>query len=416
MENSDHHSSRTIFDPIHGHVTFSSKIWTFIDNPVFQRLRNVKQLGTSNYVFPGATHSRFEHCLGVGYLSRKLLATIKKKQPELEISENDLTNITLAGIMHDLGHGPFSHVFDAEVVPALGIHNWTHEEASVSLLRYMIDTYNLDIEQEDIRKVSNYITGAGCGFMDQIVNNRLNSIDVDKYDYIKRDCYCLGFREFPLDIDRLMKNSKVIDDTICYHEKVVHSVYSLFQNRFSLFQQCYSHRVEQSIGLMFTDAIVAAESVLNIKERIADPALYYQVTDNIINEIMITKDSQLDSAKEIINRIQRRNLYKLAGELIYPADVSIQNITRENIVSYNPTSEPLSVDDIIVKPFTLTYGNPADRVWFYKGDSKFLIPREKVSTLIPGNYCDKYVRVFVRNPEKQEVAKKAFEAFCQKER
>lgn len=119
----DESESRTIYDPIHGHIKFDHKIWSFIDNPVYQRLRFVKQMGTSNYVFPGANHSRFEHCIGVGYLSRKMLNYLKKQQPELEITKNDLRNITLGGMMHDLGHGPFSHLFDSDIVPALGVED-----------------------------------------------------------------------------------------------------------------------------------------------------------------------------------------------------------------------------------------------------------------------------------------------------
>lgn len=226
----------------------------------------------------------------------------------------------------------------------------------------MVDEYNLDISQQDLKKVSDFITGSGQGFMHQIVNNKLNSIDVDKFDYIQRDCHCLGFREFPLDVKRLMTNAKVMDDIICYHSKTVHSVYSLFQTRFSLFQQVYSHRVEQSVGLMISDAIVAAESVLNLKERIQDPSLYYQVTDNIISEIKSSNDPRLDYSREIINRIQMRNLYKMVGELIYPPNTPTDNILKQNIVSYNPTNESLFPDDIIVKNFTLTFGSPAENV------------------------------------------------------
>lgn len=415
MESSQSKNSRILYDPIHGHIEFDLPLWQFIDNPVYQRLRNLKQLGTTNYVFPGATHTRFEHCLGVGNLSRKYLRHLQKKQPELDINNQDINNVTLAGMMHDLGHGPFSHIFDTDVVPALGIQDWTHENASVKLFEYMIDEYNLDIEQSNIKRISDMITGDGKGFMYQIVNNKLNQIDVDKFDYIERDCHYLGFREFPFDTKRLMKRSKIIDDIICYDEKVVHSVYSLFQSRFSLFQQCYSHRVGQAVGLMLRDALVLAEPILHLKEIISDPSQYYKLDDSLIPLILYSNDPRLDRSKEILNNIQLRKIYKQAGELIVSSNTPIDNITAETIVGYNNLGTNLHPSDIIVKKFKLTYGNPADQVYFYKDNERFLIPREKVSTVIPANYCDRYVRIFVKSSDKLEAAKKAFESFCKRE-
>ena len=101
-------------------MEFDSWVMDFIDTPEFQRLRNIKQLGSGYYVFPGASHNRFEHCLGVAHLSNSLLKKIYQSQPEYNREkEHDLECVTLAGLCHDLGHGPFSHVFDNDVVPRI---------------------------------------------------------------------------------------------------------------------------------------------------------------------------------------------------------------------------------------------------------------------------------------------------------
>jgi len=401
--------ARFIYDPIHGHIQLDSEFWPVIDNPVFQRLRNLKQLGTTCYVFPSATHTRFEHSIGVAYLSNKYIKMLKKKQPELEITSRDISNVSLAGLLHDLGHGPFSHIFDADVLPALDIKGWAHEEASVNLFKYMIDEYNLDIEESDRKEISDMILGNGHGFKHQIVNNKLNSIDVDKMDYIDRDCYSLGFRAIPYDTMRVLKCSRVIDDVICYNDKVVHSVYSLFQNRFSLFQQCYSHKVGQSIALMIRDALVLAEPHLNLKERIQDPQEYYRLDDNVLNEILYTESPELQPAKKIINDISFRNLYRYAGEIILPQTSPYEHITSEKIAGYAPNLQP---DNLIVKDFKLTYGNPADQVWYYsQKDQRHKIPKERISNLLPYYDSDRYVRVFVKDPQKLQTAKSALEAF-----
>ena len=318
--------------------------------------------------------------------------------------------------MHDLGHGPFSHLFDSDVVPALGIPEWSHEKASVNLLNHMVDVYHLDLTREDLNKIGDMIQGTNNGFMYQIVNNTLNSIDVDKFDYIERDCHCLGFRQFPFDSQRMMKRSMVFNDTICFDAKIVHSIYSLFSCRFNLFQQCYSHRVGQAIGLMIQDALLEAKDTLNLISRISEPEDYYKMTDSIIFEITSSNDSALNKAKDIINNIHFRKLYTQAGQLIFSHDVSHEHITKEKIASYSSQNNQIRPSDLIVKWFKLTYGNPADQVWFYNEfNETHRIPREKVSSLIPANYCDRFVRVFVKDPEKLEAATQAFDSFSKRE-
>jgi HD superfamily phosphohydrolase len=113
---SEHFSSETkeriIYDAVHGHIRLDDYVWDFMDTPEFQRLRNLKQLGNSHYVFPSATHSRFEHSIGVAYLSNKLYKHLSSDKTYEKC-------VTLAGLCHDLGHGPFSHLFDRGVIKTL---------------------------------------------------------------------------------------------------------------------------------------------------------------------------------------------------------------------------------------------------------------------------------------------------------
>lgn len=146
--------------------------WDIIDSEQFQRLRYLKQLGCVNYVFPTAVHNRFEHCIGTCYIARKLMNKLQKKQPSLEINYRDVLNVSIAGLCHDLGHGPFSHVFDNHFLRTINPStNWTHEWASTNLLRYLVDksksdtdeSHPIDLEKDDVDFICDLIEGETGG-------------------------------------------------------------------------------------------------------------------------------------------------------------------------------------------------------------------------------------------------------------
>ena len=129
---------KTIFDPIHGHITFSKIMWDIIDTPQFQRLRNLRQLSTSYFVYPGNNHSRFEHCLGTGFLSRDLInrcfEIVQNDEDQKEI-EYLKECVSIAGLCHDIGHGPFSHSFDL-ILGSMNINWWDHETFGGRIIEY----------------------------------------------------------------------------------------------------------------------------------------------------------------------------------------------------------------------------------------------------------------------------------------
>lgn len=121
-------------------------------------------------------------------------------------------------------------------------------------------------------------------FLFDIVSNKRNSLDVDKYDYLQRDCYNVGIKS-SIDCSRLMKMSRVIDDQICWHHKEVYNLYELYHTRFSLFKRVYTHRVGKAIEYMLTDALLAADSVMGISQAIFNGDQYLHLTDDIIRQI-----------------------------------------------------------------------------------------------------------------------------------
>jgi HD superfamily phosphohydrolase len=122
------------------------------------------------------------------------------------------------------------------------------------------------------------------GFLFDIVSNKRNSLDVDKYDYLQRDCYNVGIKS-SIDCSRLMKMSRVIDDQICWHHKEVYNLYELYHTRFSLFKRVYTHRVGKAIEYMLTDALLSADRVMGISAAITRPEEYLHLTDDIVRQI-----------------------------------------------------------------------------------------------------------------------------------
>eukprot|EP01031_Cornospumella_fuschlensis_P047894 gene47894-58674_t len=213
-------------DPIHGHIEISLLAVKVMDTPQFQRLRDISQLGGTYYVFSGASSNRFEHCLGVSYLAKVFVSNLRANQPELQITDKEILCVEIAGLCHDLGHGPFSHLYDGKLLPSiLNNHDFAHEHASIGILDILIKENNLlpefakhGLDESHIHFIKELMLGdpheappgfewKGClnrEFLYDIVANKRNGIDVDKFDYFARDCHMLGLTK-SFDSMRLMK-------------------------------------------------------------------------------------------------------------------------------------------------------------------------------------------------------------------
>ena len=136
--------SKVFNDPIHGHIELSPLCISIIDTPQFQRLRDISQLGGAYFVFPGAATKRFEHSLGVSFLAKKFVTMISINQPELNITSADILCIEIAGLCHDLGHGPFSHLFESKFLhKIMNSEDFKHEHASIAIFDILIKENNL---------------------------------------------------------------------------------------------------------------------------------------------------------------------------------------------------------------------------------------------------------------------------------
>ncbi|KAG0316945.1 SAM domain and HD [Dissophora globulifera] len=333
--------------------------------------------------------------------------------------------------MSPKGHGPFSHVFDNEFIPkALPGSTWTHEQGSEMMLEYLVDDNNVDIDREELNFIKDMIMGERRGndqrqaFLFDIVSNKRNSLDVDKYDYLQRDCYNVGIKS-SIDCSRLMKMSRVIDNQICWHHKEVYNLYELYHTRFSLFKRVYTHRVGKAIEYMLTDALLAADKIMGISSAIFHGEDYLHLTDDIVRQIERSREPGLEESKALLKRIRTRNLYKFVDELLIPREklgqLTKRNINSAEIVSCQGANDHLKEDDVIVEFLKNNYAmkdqNPVDGIKFFSKNNhsvSYHIPKEKVSSLIPSEFQENIIRVFARDASKVKAIHESFRRLMSK--
>uniref|UniRef100_A0A0G4I091 HD/PDEase domain-containing protein n=1 Tax=Chromera velia CCMP2878 TaxID=1169474 RepID=A0A0G4I091_9ALVE len=470
-ESSDR-TTKNILDPVHGLMKLDLHLFPVIDSRAFQRLRELRQLGACRYVFPGANHTRFEHSLGVSYLARELFDNLCRK---LRISSNDpecrlyRRAVSFAGLMHDLGHGPFSHTFEYAFVNSLKPDaGWEHETMSMGLVDLVFDTAEgiPDADRQELpRMIKNMIRGVEPQgdnprtyedpgenlkrVADDIVANKRNGVDVDKFDYLQRDAITAGppgaFPRF--DCSRVMNYCRPINGEICYNEKEAYQLWTMFHNRYVLFKQLYCHRKVRGIEFMICDALKRVEPWVKILDSLDDPALYVNLDDTILSIVqnhgrrhkIIDPDEQkaFKDAQEILKRIENRNLYKFCMETYSPVPTEDPRKTdNEGIKFYKDQQKRkageialeiakyipgLHEDDIIVDFNKIHYGmktlNPFDNLHFYRGatDSADTVRTFNLDRARAGLFATQYqevqMRFFVREHEKLDAAQKAIKKF-----
>lgn len=460
------HGVKVINDPIHGHIELHPLLIRIIDTPQFQRLRYVKQLGGTYYVFPGASHNRFEHSLGVGYLAGCLVRALSEKQPELMISERDSLCVQIAGLCHDLGHGPFSHMFDGRFIPLArqGL-KWKHEQGSVDMFEHLVNSNGLRtvmeqyglVPEEDICFIKELIAGPPesptedvwaykgrpieKSFLYEIVANKRNGIDVDKWDYFARDCHHLGIQN-SFDHKRFIQFARVCQVNkrlhICTRNKEVGNLYEMFHTRICLYRRAYQHKVGNLIDIMISEALLKADNYIKIpgsegntcriSTAIDDMEAFMKLTDNIFLEILHSTDPNLDEAREILKKIECRNLYKYVGETQPEKGSEINREDYKGLPGEIAKAKPdgmelvkLTADDFIVDVVIMDYGmedkNPIDNVYFYcksNLNQPVKIVKDQVSQFLPDKFKEQQIRVYCKKTDEDSLyaAQQYFVNWC----
>ena len=438
---------KTIYDPIHGNMTFPKIMWDIIDTPQFQRLRNLKQLSTSHFIYMGNNHTRFEHCLGTGFLSRDLVYRcfdifLKNNKKDEQIDKKEINYlkqcVSIAGLCHDIGHGPFSHAFDI-IVNSLGLEGWDHEKFGGEIINYLIDDNNIEgIDKDMLKMINSLIDGSKLKnksyddykWIYQIVANKENSIDVDKFDYIQRDIYHSGVKTLSVDYQRIFGDINIIDNNICFSEKTDMSLHSLFEARYCLHNKIYNHPDSIVVESMVKDALLLSNDYFKFEEAIKSPEQFIKLDDNILDTILtfsLNSDEEINSNKNLLNaekivkRIYNRELYTIIGEIPIPFGKEEKPNLQDFLSSENPKDEfYVSEKDIELRKKTINFGfknkNPFETIYFYnpKRPNEFFKKSMEHLLVMPQVFSESTILVFCKDYKKNERARKLYEIYKNK--
>lgn len=239
---------KIVNDPVYGFVTLPFEIiFDLIEHPYFQRLRRIQQLGLSSYVYPGALHTRFNHALGALKLMGDAIQVLRSK--DNQITEEEAEAVSIAILLHDIGHGPFSHALEHSIVGGVD-----HEDLSIMFMeelnRQMKGRLDLAIQvfKGEYHK----------HFLHQLVSSQL---DMDRMDYLTRDSFFTGVHEGVIGYDRLIKMLDVVDDQLVVEEKGIYSVEKFIISRRLMYWQVYLHKTVLSAEMMLVKVLLRAKEL-----------------------------------------------------------------------------------------------------------------------------------------------------------
>lgn len=291
-----------IKDPIYGYIRLTEIERNIIDTPAVQRLRRIRQLAGAEYVYPAANHTRFEHVLGAMYLAGALVENLPT-----ELSTEEMQQVRLAALLHDVGHAPFSHLFEPFLLKYLGRN---HEDMSTWIIANSALADTVNAQGFDAKQLSKLAVGKPTNpekpFLGQIISS---SFDVDKMDFVVRDSYHTGAGYGSVDVFRLIYTMDILAGNLAVDITALPTLESLILARLESFRAIYFHRACRAVQMMILKALDAARDDLQIL-KVKTPDEYLEFDDYTIwSKLMLNPLSH-----QIMKELSERRLLKCAYE------------------------------------------------------------------------------------------------------
>ena len=362
-----------IVDPIHDFIRINSPELKVIDTPTFQRLRRIRQLAGAHLVYPSAQHSRFEHSLGVMHLAGAAANVLKDKG---FLSSDDVSNVRLAGLLHDIGHGPFSHLFEEVLEKKKKI---SHEEIGKKLILETEIGDSLSKSGFDKKFLSQIAFGnSKHQFMNEIISGGLSA---DIMDYLPRDGYFTGAEHAKIDFRRIIQSLGVYEKKLSLDRSALYSFESMMISRYQMFKAVYFHKTVRSAEVMLLESMSLADNELGFTNF--DPDTFIQLTDEfVISELIMLspKSGQLKKARQLAEDYQQRKLLKCVFEKIFtgtemPGAKKVAEIRKEISKKTNIDESEIYVDSSRTPSIPLTPSKKESQSIILTS-KKGLIPKE----------------------------------------
>ncbi len=337
------YKAKIINDPIYGFIKIPSQfIYELIEHPIIQRLRRIKQLGLTYYVYPGATHTRFQHALGAVYLMDQAIHNIRLKGHE--ITDEEAEAVLAAILLHDVGHGPFSHALEESI-----IHHITHENLSALLMQKL----NEEFDGKLTPALQIFNNRYDKRFLHQLVSSQL---DMDRLDYLRRDSFFTGVTEGVIGSDRIIKMLDVVNDKLVVEAKGIYSIEKFLVARRLMYWQVYFHKTVIAAEFLLMKLLQRAkELTLAGVEVYATPPLEFFMKNKITESDMVGRkdliienfvsldDDDLMVSAKAWSRHSDMVLSQLANNLINrilpkiriqkkPFDQHVVSMIRKNVI------------------------------------------------------------------------------------
>jgi HD superfamily phosphohydrolase len=268
-------------DPVYGLINIADDlIFDIIEHPYFQRLRRIKQLGLSHLVYPSAVHSRFSHAIGTMYLMGEVLQYLRQKGHE--ISDYEMEAARIAILLHDIGHGPFSHALEYSVVKGV-----SHEELSLVFMEALNNEYDGKLSMA----IAIFKDEYPRHFFHQLVSSQL---DVDRLDYLRRDSFFTGVSEGVIGTQRILKMMEIVEDKIVVEKKGIYSIENFLNSRRIMYWQVYLHKAVLMAEHLLMNILKRAKEVHQHSEKLfASPALAYFLESKNNRELFTNESTAL---------------------------------------------------------------------------------------------------------------------------
>jgi HD superfamily phosphohydrolase len=260
---------KIINDPVYGFINIPGDlIFDLIENPWFQRLRNIRQLGLTSFVYPGANHSRFQHCLGAMHLMEMAISTLRSKGTYISPEEEEA--VFCAILLHDSGHGPFSHALENSIISGI-----THEDLSLLLMKELNERFGGRLELAIEIFKGNYKRR----FLHDLIAGQ---IDMDRLDYLRRDSFFTGVIEGSVGSDRIIRMLNVVNDELVVDEKGIYSLEKFLIARRLMYWQVYMHKTVIASETLLVNVLKRAKQLASEgRDLYATPALRFFLYNSI---------------------------------------------------------------------------------------------------------------------------------------